>query len=478
MAAFRSIDRINRHFGLALLAAIISLSGCATHRPPPTDRTVETPAPKIVTVAFHQPADATSSPTEGDAQDRPVPGTASLDALVTAAVDENPRLVRLYRLYRAAAARSRYVDKLPDPKFSVNVFGNPIETAAGSQRANVSLSQLIPWLAKLDAEQQRACFEALAARADFLSERLRIIAALKTGWIRLYVLDQQIDVAEANQVLLKSLLDVANARLATGGASQGDVLLGILELSKIEERLLTDRRRRVATVAEMNRLIARQPDTPILGPTQLSVDVPTISAAEGLQLALSSQPEIQAARLRTKATSWGIEVARLSRRPNVALSANYASTDDNRPASPVVRVGEDPWSIGLQISMPIWREKYDALHDEATWKHLAAHGSVEDLEDGYASHIMDLLTEAHRAAETAVLYQDTIMPQARQTLEADQQSYSTGAVEFDRVVQGYRNLLTLELGHLQAVGDLGIAIAQLERAAGAPIPVSKSTPTP
>jgi outer membrane protein TolC len=427
-------------------------------------------------VAFDQPqakgADDPSNEPLGDGDE------ASLETLVAMAVDQNPRLVRLYRIYRAAAARSRYVDKLPDPKFSVNVFGNPIETASGSQRANLGLSQVIPWLSKLDAEQQRACFEALAARADFLSERLRVIASLKTNWIRLFVLDHQIDVAKANQELLKSLLDVANAKVATAATSQGDVLLGILELSKIEERLLAYRRRRTSFVAEMNRLIARPAETPIHRTSQISVGVPTISAMEGFQLALRSQPEIHAAQLRTKATCWGIEVARLSRRPVVALSANYASTDDNRPASSVVRVGEDPWSIGLQFSMPLWREKYDALRDEATWKHLAAHGSVEDLEDSYQAHILDLITEARRAAATASLYQDTIMPQARQTLEADQQSYSTGAVEFDRVVQGYRNLLTLELGYLQAVGDLGIAVVQLERAAGAEIPVSKSTATP
>jgi len=141
-------------------------------------------------------------------------------------------------------------------------------------------------------------------------------------------------------------------------------------------------------------------------------------------------------------------------------------TDDNRPFSQVVDVGEDPWSVGVQVSLPLWREDYNAMRDEAVWQHQAAHSSVNELAVRYDSLIFDLLTEARRAAETADLYESTILPQARQTLSADQEAYTNGTVEFDRVIRDYRNLLTLELGYHQAIGDLAIAIARIQQAAG------------
>ncbi|TWT56904.1 Outer membrane efflux protein [Thalassoglobus neptunius] len=396
----------------------------------------------------------------------PSPEESELGFLVSTAVDQNPRLIRLFHEYQVAAARSQYIDKLPDPKLGANIFGDPIETAAGSQRATMSLSQTIPWLGKLNAQQQQACFEAFAVRAEYAAERLRVIAGVRVGWYRLYVIDKQIETTEANQELLESLIDVANARIATGQASQGDVLLGTLELSKLEERLLTYRKQRRAVEAEVNRLVGRSAEFPIRSDRELQLATIDLDEKAIHQIALGTQPEIQAARLRTQATRWGIEVARLSRRPELMLTASHFFTDDNRPDSSVVNVGEDPWAVGVQVSLPIWREKYDAIKNEAGWKHQAAHASVTDLADRYDALILDLMTEAHRAMETAELYADTILPQARQTLSADQESYSNGNVDFDRIIRDYRNLLTLELGYHQAVGELAIANARLQQAAG------------
>ncbi|HCS50529.1 TolC family protein [Rubinisphaera sp.] len=394
--------------------------------------------------------------------------------LESLAADQNPKLIRLYREYQTAASRSHYVDKLPDPKLGANVFGNPVETASGSQQANISLSQTIPWLSRLNAEQQRACFEAMAIRAEYAAERLRVIAAVQTQWARLYLIEQQIEITQANQLLLESLIDVANSRVSIGKASQGDVLLGTVEYSKLEEQLLVFRQQKQSVVSELNRLTGRPAGTPIKPPAKLDILKPEWSLQEVTQIALNEQPEIQAAHLRTQATEWGIEVARLMRRPEFMISASYFITDDNRPPSPFVNVGEDPWALGAQISIPIWRDKYDAIKNEAGWKHQAAHNSVQELLDRYDALLLDLVTESHRAAETANLYKSSILPQAEQTLAADQDAYINGVVEFDRVIRDYRNLFTLELGYHKAISDLTIANAKIQQAAGVPVPLKNA----
>lgn len=393
-------------------------------------------------------------------------GVTGLADLEQMARDRNPRLTRLYQEYQGSLAKSQYADKLPDPRFGANVFGNAIETASGSQRANMTFSQAIPWISRLKADEQRAIFDAYAIAAELEAETLRIEAAVRTNWYRLYVLDKQIEIAQANQQLLQSLIDVANARIATGAASQGDVLLGTLELSQLEERLLTYRRQRLGVQAELNRLVARDTETPIASPKSIHPSLPSADAEQLIQIALQRQPEIEAAQMKAHATRWGVEVARLMRRPEFVLSASYYPTDDNRPPSTVVDVGQDPWALGAQVSIPIWHNKYDAMENEAKWKHQAAHSSVDELADRYEAMIVDLLAEAHRAQETATLYESTILPQARQTLDADQEAYSNGAVEFDRVIRDYRNLLTLEVGFHQALGDLATSVAKLSQATG------------
>ena len=233
----------------------------------------------------------------------PSVATSSLSILEQAALTQSPRLARLRSEYRAAAAHARYVGALPDPKIGVNVFGDPIETAAGSQRANLNLSQMLPWLGRLNAIQQRACLEALAAKAELHAERLRLISGIRVGWYRLYFIDKQIAITNANQKLLNSLVAVANSRIATASATQGDVLLGTLELTQLEERLLQYRRQRQAVEAEVNRMIGRPANVPIQSADELEVGIPDLDAAAIHQIAVSSQPAIQAARLRSASNS-------------------------------------------------------------------------------------------------------------------------------------------------------------------------------
>jgi len=148
------------------------------------------------------------------------------------------------------------------------------------------------------------------------------------------------------------------------------------------------------------------------------------------------------------------------------LSAAWYVIDDNRPSSPIVDVGQDAWSLGAQVSIPLWKQKYSAIENEAVWKHQAAHSTTEQLMQEVDARLRELWEQARSASETADLYRDTIIPQARQTFESDRQSLSDSAVEFDRVMQDFQNLLTIELEHHRAIGRLATALARIRQVVG------------
>jgi len=259
---------------------------------------------------------------------------------------------------------------------------------------------------------------------------------------------------------------VANARLSAGKASQGDVLLGTLELSRLSERRLTLRQQVASTKAKLNRLLGRSADHPVDLPQDLNVSLPDWSAPMLQQLAMQHQPEISAAVLRRQAADWGVTAARLQRRPDVALSASWFAIDDNRPTPNVVDVGEDAWSVGVQVSVPLWYHKNNAQEHEARHRDLAAFARVDAALSRYDALLRDLWEQAKAADETAKLYRATILPQARQTFKADQQAYGTGAVEFDRVIRDLRTVLTLQLELHRAEGRLATALARIRQAVG------------
>ncbi len=388
----------------------------------------------------------------------------SLAELIQLAQWQNPRLVRLQAEAAAAQAKIQHVNKLPDPTVGANVFASPIETAAGSQTANLTIMQRFPWLRRLDAQAQQACFEALAIQQVYQAERLKTIADLRAGWCRLFVIARQIEVNQANQQLLDSLIRIANARLEAGDASQGDVLLATLELSRLAQQMLTFRQQQISQVAKLNRIVGRSSNEPITAPAQLNVTLPAWQYSELRRSAIERQPDIAAAVLRADASRWGIEVARLRRRPDVSVGAAWYAIDDDRPASGIVDVGRDAWSVGVQLTVPVWQHKYDAIQQEANERHTAAQATVDEVIQRYEALLQDLWAQAQAASETASLYRTTILPQAQQTLQSDQESYANGGVEFDRVIRDLRNVLTLQLEHHRAVGRLAIALARIRQA--------------
>lgn len=454
--------------------------GCAAPRRGFDARSATPPVPPIVSAEVANSTQLVAHQVEAATLPESVTAPATLDATESLAELEslsqamNPRLLRLAQEASAAEAKTQYVDKLPDPTIGANIFGHPIETAAGSQRANMSVMQMVPWLSRLDAQSQQAFFEALSMQQQYEAERLRVVGDVRALWYRLYVIGKQIETNRANQAVLAPLIEVANARVSTGQAAQGDVLLGTLELSRLEEQLLTLNQQLTSTKAELNRVVGRDADYPVAVSSTLEPSLPDWSHAMLRQIAWEQQPEIAAAELLTQATSWGLEVAKLKRRPDFSLSASWFAMDDNRPASTIVDVGRDAWAIGAQVSVPLWHHKYDAIENEAAWKHSASHASVEDTRLRYDSLLRDLWERAKTAHETAQLYQTTLLPQARQTLNADQQSYSNGTVEFDRVVRDFRSVLALELGYQQAIGELAIAIARIQQAVGTDLAIRPS----
>jgi outer membrane protein TolC len=184
-----------------------------------------------------------------------------------------------------------------------------------------------------------------------------------------------------------------------------------------------------------------------------------------LDVAMQAQPELHAARLRTAATRWGVEVARLERRPNITFSGGLMVMD--APGATEPHAGEDSWMIGASTNLPIWHRKYDAMVTEASRQHFAAHASEDEIAVRLDAALSDLWEQALAAQKTIELYETSILPQARQAFEADQQALVNNSVTFERVIQGYRTLLNLQLGHQRALGQLATILARIRQTVGA-----------
>lgn len=409
-----------------------------------------------------------------------VPTAAPMESLMeleALALQNNLTLRRLRHEAAAEFARVGYIGKLPDPSVGGMVFTPPMQFEPDRQRAEFEAMQMIPWLGRLRAEERQACMEAMAAENLYRAERLKVLGELRSNWFRLYIIGKQIETTEAEKAQLESLVKTANARVATGDAQPGDVLMATLELSNLQEQALTYAREYAAPSAEINRLLGRNIAIPIPAPNVIDDEIPDWNYDFLRQVAHQSQPELQAARLRTAASRWGIEVARLKRRPDVTLQAGWMVMD--APGAMMPGAGRDSFTLGMTTTLPLWKRKYNAMTTEASRKHYAAHATEEETALEIDATIYGLWRQAEAGRQTLELYETTILPQARQTFAANQQSLVNNTVTFDRVVRDYRAVLTLQLAYHKALGEYATTLARIRQAVGvdlvaAPVPENLS----
>jgi outer membrane protein TolC len=398
----------------------------------------------------------------------------SLEQLEAMALTGNPSIRRARQEAAAAWAKTGYVNKLPDPVLSTMFYVPPMMLEPDRMVGEVQVMQMIPWLDRLRAEGRRAHLEALAAENEYRAVRLRVLGDLRGAWYKIYVVNKQIETTFADKSQLESLLRTANARVRTGDAQTGDVLMATLELSNLQEQLIRYRSELTSTIAELNMLVGRDAGTPVAPAEIIVVGLPEWTPPMLVSVADDAQPELIAARLRTSATRWGIEIARLKRRPDLTFSGGWVLMD--APGANVPGAGADVATVGVSTNLPFCRSKYNSMYTEATREHHAAHASEDEIRLQLDAAIADLWAQARAAQETLDLYDKSILPQARQTFAADQQALANNAVTFDRVVRDYRTLLNLELGRHRALGDLATALARVRQTVGVDLTLATGQP--
>jgi outer membrane protein TolC len=80
--------------------------------------------------------------------------------------------------------------------------------------------------------------------------------------------------------------------------------------------------------------------------------------------------------------------------------------------------------------------------------------------------LQDALVKVQTNQNIVLLYQNTTIPQAEQTLQSTIAAYQTGKTEFLMLIDAYRMLLMSKLDYSMAVMNFMASQAQLEQAVG------------
>ena len=398
------------------------------------------------------------------ATDGSVTQPSTLAALVAELERNNPEIKAARRDVDMRVARVAPAGAPPDPTFSFGYMGGllrpplfPSASAPGSFR-QFGFSQEIPYPGKLGLKSRVAATEVEAERWNAETTRRRLVADLKAAYVEYQYLSRSLDVLERNKERLEQVRQIAEARFSVGQGIQQDVLKAQLEISLILERQALFEQQRDALQAEINGLLFRPPDTPLDSTLAFEV-IPLTAPVEDLRVALrQNYPALKRDERVIDRGQQALSLARKEVLPDFAVSVTSQKF-----------LGDMPWMYGVDVMVKVpvfWQRKQRPMIAEAA----AALESGRQMRDATVSMATAQVTAQYLAGTTsrrlADLYSDSVLPQARLSLESALASYQVGRVDFLTLLTNFVTVLSYEINYEEQHARYLQALARLEPLTG------------
>jgi len=410
-----------------------------------------------------------STPSQAQSQGNLPP---DLQALIAEALKANPAIKQKSQLKNAAAETVRPAGSLDNPQIGFGLLNLPTDTWSFAQEPMTqkafSLSQKIPFPGKRRLRSEVAAEQARADDLVYKDKRNEVRALVIQRYWDLALAYSGYDITARNKQFWDQVVKVAETRYSVGQARQPDVLQAQVELGNYLNRLLQWRQRQESDAADLNALRSRPPQTPISRPYPLKPRAFTLKLS-GLLAQAKAQPQLEALKALIERQEKAVELARKDYYPDLTIGLAYGLREKLDP--PVNKNQADFFSTTFMLDLPIWRAaKIEPRIREQLERKGAAREAYLSFWDRLSAAIKDRYAKLQRLHQQIILYDQGIIPQARQAAAASLADYSVGRLDFARMYQNQIAAFNAELALQEFLKDFEANWAELEWLVGQDLP--------
>jgi outer membrane protein, heavy metal efflux system len=395
-------------------------------------------------------------------------GQLTLKGAVEAALENNPAIKTARAKWESARQRIPQAAAWDDPKLTVNsLLGRFVDISRnGFTDQAVTVQQMIPLTGKNRSKERIAAAEALAGFEDFRRQQLDVISKTKASYFRLANVYLLLDLNDQQEAALAQTLDATKAKFEVGTQSQADYLTAQVERQKIIETRRDLEEKLSDEQSKLKVLMNQDPFSPLGRPVSSESLPPDLSTERLRRLTLANRPEIRQAQSMVIGASAKVELAKREWIPDPSVSLQAQHYNAGRQAISEI-------NAGVSIGLPWFNsKKYRAGELEAQSDLLAAQTSLEGAQTEALGMLRDQLQKIQTMHHHIELYQDQLLPTARQTVSSYQADYETDKTTLIQVLTAGNNLRELENMYNQDLTDYRVAIAELESLVGADLNVA------
>jgi outer membrane protein TolC len=389
----------------------------------------------------------------------------SVEELLDLARSTSPQLRAAQMEAAAAMERVQPAGALPDPMLKIEMMDltNMGTSSVQLSPANVgstkyTLSQQLPFWGKRELKRDIANAEAQAAGQGAADTWLELSTLIKRSYAQYW---QSVNTERLTREigdLMDRLEKVARSRYASGLAAQQDVIRAQVELTQIQQELVTLDNDQRSMRALINGLVSRGPHESIAEPERLrKVPQPAALEVDALIDRLKAHnPQLAAEAARILGAEKGRELALRNRMPDVNVGI--------APTQQGARVSE--WELMLEFNLPIQFDTRRSQEREAERMLDAAHAREEALTHRVIGELAGAVAALESSRRIESLTESTLLPQSEATFQAALAGYENGRVDFATLLDAQRAIRKAKQDLIRARADQQARLADIERLLG------------
>jgi outer membrane protein TolC len=279
-----------------------------------------------------------------------------------------------------------------------------------------------------------------------------------------------LELNQAEEAALSQIVDNTRTKFEVGKQPESDILVAQIERQKAAEER-QDLEQKLSNDETTLKVLMNVDAFESLGRPELEERHPVnLDPLELRSRILQNNPEVLQSNAQFAAAQARYQLAKREWIPDPSM--NIEAEHYNAGSQIASEV-----SAGISISLPWLNEKkYRAGEQEALDRVAAAQSALEATNSDVIGKLRDQLQKIQTLHHHAVLYENSIIPNAKRNVSANQTDYETDKVTFQNLLSSQRTLWEIESAYRQHLTDYQIALAELESLLGSNLGIFGAAP--
>lgn len=387
------------------------------------------------------------------------------ESAVTMALAENRDLVAARFAIRQAEGRLKQAGLWPNPEFELGQKNDRAFANDGEYDFATGFKQRFPITGRLTKAKAVARVDVAMALAEVRNQE-RLLAGEVLGLSRgLLVTREKLKANEEIQSVIRKVIEVSEKRLKVAEVSVADVNTAKLELQRLSlAQAALSNQEEIASTA-LNRLLGREPKTPLQMSGATSAEFDTNTVAEISRQTIARRPDRQLAALGIDRAGAEIKLARAEKWEDWTVGFDYSRSVGKFDA-PIGTKTDNFFGVGVSIPLPLWNRNQGRV-SEAQATQQRAEAELRALDLRIATEAQTTENQMRRLLDILRQYREDSIKLAEENIALLQKGYADGLVNITAVIQAQQQLTGLRQSYLEALADFIRAKTEWETATAA-----------